>query len=60
MFLWFLSPILALVSFIFFIFSLFLAFQAYSGKIYIVASLLENGEKMIKTLGISNLFAPGK
>jgi uncharacterized membrane protein len=60
MFLWFLSPLLGLVSFIFFLFSLFLAFQAYSGKVYTASPLLENGEKIIKTLGISNLFVPGK
>ncbi len=59
-FLWFLSPILELVSFILFIFSLFLAYQAYSGKDYSVAPISENAEKIIKALGIQKYFSPEK
>ena len=60
MFLWFLSPILGLVSMIFFFTSLFLAFQAYSGKEYSIVFLSENAEKIIPKMGLSDLFTPGK
>ncbi len=59
-FLWMLSPILGLVNLALFITSIFLAFQAFAGKDYMIGLLYENAEKLIQTLGISNLFTPGK
>ncbi len=59
-FLWFLSPILGIVSMICFFTSVFLAFQAYSGKEYSIVLLSENAEKIIQKMGLVDLFTPGK
>ena len=40
--------------------SVFLAVQAFNGKEFAIPFLLENAEKLIQTLGISNMFTPGK
>ena len=59
-FLWFLFGIIGLLNIICFLTSLFLAFQAYSGKDHVIDILYINSEKLIKTLGLSALFTPGK
>ncbi len=59
-FLWMLSPILGLVNLALFITSIVLALQAFAGKDYMITFLYENAEKLIQTLGISNIFTPGK
>jgi uncharacterized membrane protein len=43
-----------------FLTSLFLAVQAFNGKEFAIPFLLENAEKLIQALGISNIFTPGK
>ena len=55
-----LSPILALVNLALFITSIILALQAFAGKDYVISFIYENAEKLIQTLGISNIFTPGK
>jgi uncharacterized membrane protein len=59
-FLWFLFGIIGLLNFICFFTSLFLAFQAYSGKDHVIDILYTNSDKLIQTLGLSNIFTPGK
>jgi uncharacterized membrane protein len=59
-FLWMLSPILALVNLALFITSIVLAIQAFGGKDYVITFLYENGEKLIQTLGIVDMFSPKK
>jgi len=57
---WLLGGIIGILNMICFFVSLFLAFQAYSGKEHTIAVLSENSEKLIKILGISSIFTPGK
>ena len=57
---WLLNGIIGLLNIICLVTSLFLAYQAYSGKEHVISFILENSEKIIRTLGISNLFTPGK
>lgn len=59
-FLWFLYGILGLLNLVCIVTSLFLAFQAYSGKEHVITIIYDNSEKLIQTLGISNLFTPNK
>lgn len=59
-FLWFLFGIIGLLNIICMITSLFLAFQAFSGKVHIIDIIYSNSEKLIRSLGISNLFTPDK
>lgn len=59
-FLWFLFGIIGLLNVICVITSLFLAFQAFSGKDHVIDIIYTNSEKLIQTLGISNIFTPGK
>lgn len=59
-FLWFLYGIIGLLNIVCIGTSLFLAYQAYQGKEYTITIIMENSEKLIQALGISNLFTPGK
>ena len=59
-FLWMHSGLIGLVNLALFITSVILALQAFAGKDYVIAFISENAEKLIQTLGISNIFTPGK
>ncbi len=59
-FLWFLHGIIWILNIVCIGTSLFLAFQAYSGKEYMIKIIYDTSEKIIVSLGISSLFAPGK
>lgn len=59
-FLSFLYGILSILNLVCILTSLFLAFQAYSGKEHIITIIYDNSDKLIQTLGISNLFTPSK
>lgn len=57
---WPLHGIANLVGFIIFIIAAFLAWNAWNGEKLSVPGLLENSEKIIATLGITDWFTPGK
>ncbi len=59
-FLWFLSGIIGMLNIVCLVTSMYLAYQAYLGKEHTIIIILENSEKIIQALGISNLFTPGK
>lgn len=57
---WSFGDIANLIAFILFVISVFLAWNAWSGEKFSVPGLLENSEKLIAKLGISDWFIPGK
>jgi uncharacterized membrane protein len=59
-FLFFLYGIIGLLNLVCMGTSLFLAYQAYLGKDHTITIIMENSEKLIHALGITNLFTPGK
>lgn len=59
-FLWLFYGIFGLLNLVCMITSLFLAYQAYLGKEHVINVIYDNSEKLIQTLGLSNLFTSGK
>lgn len=57
---WFLHSLAGLAEFIIFVVIVFLAWNAWQGKKFTVPGLLENSEKLIATLKITDWFTPGK